>query len=392
MRSKPMTEGQPHTSEEMLARLVGFDTTSRLSNLKLIDFVTAYLAAHGIASTRIHNEDKTKANLFATIGPGGAGGVVLSGHTDVVPVDDQDWSSDPFGLSERGGRLYGRGSSDMKGFLACVLALVPEMMAAGLKQPIHLAFSYDEEVGCIGVGSMIAHVVAQGIRPTLCIVGEPTSMRVINAHKSINSFRTKITGHETHSSRTEEGVSAIFVAADLLAFLEGLAEEMKRRGDPSGRFDPPYTSLSVGTIEGGTAVNIVPRHCTFAWEYRALPSQESEEIVRRFHEHCASDIVPALKHRAPGAGVETTARSSAPGLLMPPGSPEETLVLGLAERNSAEAVSYATEAGLFQQAEIPTFVCGPGDIAQAHKPDEFIEVSQLRACEAFLRRLIRHIS
>ena len=278
---------QRATTEELLAALVGFDTTSRLSNLALIDYVAAYLARFGIASTRIHNDEKTKANLFATIGPGTSGGFVLSGHTDVVPVDGQAWTSDPFVLTERGTRLYGRGACDMKGFLACVLAAVPDMAAAKLKRPIHLCFSYDEEVGCVGVGSMIAHIVAAGIKPALCIIGEPSSMRVINAHKSINSFRTTVTGHSAHSSRTQEGVSAILAAAKLMTFLDNLAKEMQERGDPSGRFDPPYTSLSVGLVQGGTAVNIIPKDCTFAWEYRALPEGDTGEIAQRFDARCA---------------------------------------------------------------------------------------------------------
>jgi len=381
---------QRATSEELLAALVGFDTTSRLSNLRLIDYVAAYLGAFGIVSTRIHNEDRTKANLFATIGEG-AGGIVLSGHTDVVPVDGQNWTSEPFDLTARDGRLYGRGSCDMKGFLACVLAAVPDMVAAKLKRPIHLAFSYDEEVGCIGVGSMIAHVTRAGIRPSLCIVGEPSSMRVINAHKAIRSFRTTILGHSAHSSRTNEGVNAIMIAANLMVFLDDIAKEMERRGDPSARFDPPYTSLSIGMIEGGTAVNIIPRECTFAWEYRALPDGDIDEIANRFAAHCDS-VAAKIKERSSDSGVFNRLRSAAPGLFMASGAPQEALVLGLAERNAVEAVSYATEAGLFQETEIPTYVCGPGDIAHAHKPNEFIENGQLRLCERFLSRLIDHLS
>lgn len=380
------------SSEELLTALVGFDTTSRLSNLALIDYVAGYLAQYGIASTRIHNEDKTKANLFATIGAGSTGGIVLSGHTDVVPVDGQDWQSPPFTLTERDGKLYGRGACDMKGFIACVLAAVPNMSAAPLKHPIHLAFSYDEEVGCIGVGSMIEHIVRERIKPSLCIIGEPTSMRVINAHKSINSFRTTVIGHSAHSSRTQEGVSAIFGAARLITFLGEIAEEMHSRGDPSGRFDPPYTSLSVGLIEGGSAVNIIPKECTFAWEYRALPESDQDEIIARFRHYCEHEVAPEMKRRAGEAGIVTRARSQAPGLFMPAGAPQEAIVLGLAERNGTEAVSYATEGGLFQRSEIPTYVCGPGDIAQAHKPDEFVPRSDLRACERFLSRVIAHLS
>jgi acetylornithine deacetylase len=237
---------------------------------------------------------------------------------------------------------------------------------------------------------MIEHIVRNGIRPSLCIIGEPTSMRVINAHKSINSFRTTVTGHSAHSSRTQEGVNAIFNAARLISFLDEIAEEMRERGDPSGRFDPPYTSLSVGLIEGGSAVNIIPKECTFAWEYRALPASDQNEIVTRFKHYCDHEVAPEMKRRASEAGIQTRPRSQAPGLFMPAGAPEESVILGLAERNATEAVSYATEGGLFQQAEIPTYVCGPGDIAQAHKPDEFVPRSDLRTCERFLQRVIAH--
>jgi acetylornithine deacetylase len=382
---------QRATTEELLAALVAFDTTSRLSNLDLIDYVAAYLKSFGIASARVFNEDKTKANLIATIGPGGEGGVVLSGHTDVVPVDGQAWSSNPFALTAREGRLFGRGACDMKSFLAAVLAAVPDMVAAPLKRAIHLAFSYDEEVGCLGAPSLIAHIVRMGLKPALCIVGEPTSMHVVNAHKSIRSFRTKVTGHSAHSSRTEEGLNAILAAVRLMTFLDDLGTELRARGDPSGRFDPPYTSLSVGVVQGGTAVNIIPNECIFGWEYRALPASDQDEIERRFGAHCER-AVAGLKERAAEAGIETRLRSKAPGLMMPANAPEERLVLSLAAERAAGAVSYATEGGLYQRAEIPTYVCGPGDIAQAHKADEFVAVADLRLCERFLRRLMAHLS
>lgn len=380
------------TSEELLSRLIAFDTTSRLSNLDLLAFVEARLEPLGFETLRLYNSERTKANLFATIGPRMNGGIVLSGHTDVVPVDGQPWDSDPFRLTKKGERLYGRGTADMKSFLAVCLALAGEMAQAPLERPIHLAFSYDEEVGCIGVGSMIRHIVEAGTRPSLVIVGEPTSMRIVNAHKSIRSARTAVTGLEAHSSRTHEGVSAIVHAAELVAFLSSLGEEMKTRGDPSGRFDPPYTSLSIGLIEGGTAVNIIPRACTFAWEYRALPGANEREILERFMAHCDEIVLPRMKARFDGARIETVPRSFAPGLRAAAASPEENLLLHLAGQNSAHAVSYATEGGLFQADGFPTFVCGPGDIAEAHKPNEFIDREQIVLCEAFIRRLIAHLS
>ncbi|TNE36912.1 MAG: acetylornithine deacetylase [Alphaproteobacteria bacterium] len=374
-------------SRDMIERLISFDTTSRLSNLALVEFVEDYLRGYGIAPKRIYNDDKTKANLLATIGPDVEGGVVLSGHTDVVPVDDQDWTSDPFIVDEREDKLFGRGTADMKSFVAIALAHVPDMVAADLKRPIHLAFSYDEEVGCIGVGSMIAHMSAHLPRPRAVIVGEPTSMRVINAHKGIRSFMTEVTGLEAHSSQQQLGVNAIVIATKLITFLSDIFEEMKERGDPSGRFEPPHTTVQIGTIHGGTAINIIPHHCSFGWEYRSLPSQDADEIYHRFLDY-AGELEAHMQKMSPQCRIVTRQRALAPGLKVDEGSEAETLALALAEQNETHAVSYGTEAGLFQQAEMPTVICGPGDIAQAHRPDEFIELSQVAACERFVQRLI----
>ncbi|MDE1172070.1 MAG: acetylornithine deacetylase [Parvibaculaceae bacterium] len=383
-----MTHARHYSARELIDRLVSFDTVSRNSNLALIDFIEDYLAGHGVASRRVSNEDGTKANLFATIGPAGrAGGIVLSGHTDVVPVDGQDWASDPFEVSERDGRLYGRGTSDMKSFIALGLAALPDFLARELQVPIHFALSYDEEVGCLGVRPMIDEIIRGLPRPQAVIVGEPTMMKVINAHKSIHSFHTTVTGLEAHSSATDEGVNAIAYASELIGFLNQLADEMRARGDKSGRFQPPFTTLSIGVILGGTAVNIIPRKCTFSWEYRCVPDQDPDEILTRFTDYARTRILPRMKAVSPDAHIETILRAASPGLRAEDGSSAETLVLKLARQNATEAVSYATEAGLFQIADIPTVVCGPGDIAQAHKPDEFIELSQIAACEAFMQRL-----
>ncbi|HMM15039.1 MAG TPA: acetylornithine deacetylase [Parvibaculum sp.] len=376
------------STREMLERLVSFDTTSRNSNLELIAFVETYLSAHGVSCRLIANEDDTKANLFATIGPADrAGGIVLSGHTDVVPVDGQDWTSDPFAVVEREGRLVGRGTSDMKGFIASALAHVPEFLARGPQIPVHLALSYDEEVGCLGVRPMIDAVIRTLPKPQVVIVGEPSSMKVVNAHKGIQSYVTKVTGLEFHSSQTHQGVSAIQYAAELITFLMKLADEMRERGDATGRFRPPYTTISVGTIKGGSAVNIIPRSCTFGWECRPLPDLDPEEIITRFTAFAEREVLPRMRAIYPQAGIETSVRARSPGLAPEEGSPAETLVMKLAQCNSAEAVSYNTEAGLFQLADIPTVVCGPGSIDQAHKPDEFIELSQLAECDRFMMRL-----
>lgn len=388
-----MPAPQHVTPREMIERLVGFDTTSHLSNLALIEYVESYLASHGVASRRVTSEDGTKANLFATLGPADqAGGIVLSGHTDVVPVEGQDWSSDPFRIVERDGKLFGRGTSDMKGFIAVALAFVPAFLKGGPQVPIHFALSYDEEVGCLGVRPMIDGIIRSMPRPQVVIVGEPSSMKVVNAHKSIQSYRTIVTGLESHSSATDKGVNAVMYAAELIGFLAQMAEEMRQRGDASGRFRPPYTTVNVGPIKGGTALNIIPKTCSFLWEYRALPDLDPEEIITRFNDHAEKNVLPRMRAVHPGAAIETRVRAQAPGLVPDEGSPGETLVMKLAQCNSAEAVSYGTEAGLFQLADIPTVVCGPGDITQAHKPDEFVEISQIAECERFMQRLADFVS
>jgi acetylornithine deacetylase len=372
----------------MLARLVAFDTTSRLSNLALIDFVRGYLDRYGIRSELVFDATGAKANLYATIGAADRGGIVLSGHTDVVPVDDQDWSSDPFTLEVRDGRLYGRGTADMKGFIACCLARVPDWVGRPLAEPVHLAFSYDEEVGCLGVHGLIDHVVANHPRPRLCIVGEPTSMAVVDAHKGIRSFVTEVTGLEAHSSATHVGVNAIMAAAEMIAFLNRLADELAAEGDPSGRFTPGHTTISVGTIEGGTAVNIIPRHCRFGWEFRPLPDADADAILARVQAHAEEVVLPRMRAKHPDAAIVTRPRSACPPLRPEPGSAAESLAKVLIGTNETHAVSYTTEAGLFQNSGgIPTVVCGPGDILQAHRPDEYVARDQLATCGTFLERL-----
>ena len=388
-----MPAPQHFTPREMIEKLVSYDTTSHLSNLELIAFVETYLGSHGIASRRVMNEDGTKANLCATLGDETqAGGLVRSGHTEVVPVEGQDWSSDPFSIVEKNGRLFGRGTSDMKSFIAIALAFVPEFLKGGPKIPVHFALSYDEEVGCLGVRPMIESIIRDLPKPQVVIVGEPSSMKVVNAHKGIQSYQTTVTGLEFHSSQTHLGVSAIQHAAELISFLMKLAEEMRERGDSSSRFSPPYTTINVGTIKGGTALNIIPKKCSFLWEYRSLPDADPAEIITRFNKHAEETVLPRMQAVFPGAKIETATRAQSPGLAALDGDPGETLVMKLAQCNSAEAVSYNTEAGRFQIADIPTVVCGPGDSAQAHKPDEFVELSQIRECETFMRRLADYVS
>jgi acetylornithine deacetylase len=380
--------GPSAAAREMLARLVAFDTTSAKSNLALIDFVRSHLAAHGVESRLTFDDGKAKANLYASLGPAEAGGVVLSGHTDVVPVEGQPWSSDPFSLREADGRLYGRGSADMKGFIALLLALVPEILAAGLKHPVHIALSYDEELGCLGAPRMIADIAANLPQPALAVIGEPTRLRLGNRHKGCYGYRLEVTGRDGHSSAPDRGVNAIAHAAEAIAFLGRLADRFRREGPFDPGFDPPHTTLNIGEIEGGTAVNIVARTCRLGWEFRPIPATDPkavEEEVRRFVE---GDLAPRLKAKAPEAGVSLRASCAVPPLVPKPGSAAEALVRRLTGANEAIGISFGTEAGQFQEIGLDAVVCGPGSIEQAHKPDEYIELSQLAEGEAFLRRLI----
>jgi acetylornithine deacetylase len=380
---------EPSATRELLGQLIAFDTTSRNSNEPLIEFVEDYLGALGVPAVRVDYQPG-KTNLWATIGPDIAGGIVLSGHTDVVPVDGQAWTSDPFSAVERAGKIYGRGTADMKGFLAACLALVPEFLGKPLKRPIHLAFSCDEEVGCTGVRPLIERIVAGDLpRPSAAIIGEPTLMKVVNGHKSTLSFVTEVEGHEAHSSLSHQGVNAIMVAGELISEITAIAGEMRERGDPTGRFDPPYSSVHIGTISGGTARNIVPRCCTFHWETRIIPGQDPDEIPERL-DRLAETLLPAMHAVSPTTGITTRRKNIVPPLMPVPGSPAEALALQLTGGNDTGAVSYGTEAGLFQVAGIPAVICGPGSIEQAHKPDEFVAVSELERCEGFLRRLAEY--
>jgi acetylornithine deacetylase len=383
--------GATYSPREMIDRLVSFDTTSRDSNLGLIDFVADYLKGHSLKPLLVPNAKGTKANLYVTIGPDEPGGIVLSGHTDVVPVDGQQWTSDPFKIVERDGRLFGRGTCDMKSFCAIALAAVPAFVAARPQTPIHVALSYDEEIGCLGVRSLIARIAQDLPKPRLVIIGEPSDMQVVNAHKGIRAFRTTVTGRESHSSHTDKGVNAVMVAAELIVYLEKLAEEMRRRGDATGRFDPPYTTVQSSVIHGGTALNILARECTFQWEYRFLPGTNEDEIGERFTRYAQDEILPRLRRVAKEADIATVAGARVPALMPEKDCPAEALARQLSGRNSAEAVSYGTEAGLFQEAGIPAVVCGPGSILQAHKPDEFVALEQIDACVAFMQRLVDHV-
>lgn len=377
-----------HTSTviEILARLVSFDTTSRNSNRALVRYVEDYLAALGVASRLVPTEDGAKASLFATIGPEDVPGVALSGHTDVVPVDGQDWDSDPFELTARDGRLYGRGTTDMKGFLACVLAAVPEFQSRRLAVPIHIAFSYDEEVGCIGVRPMLDEFGARLPRPRMAIVGEPTGMTVVDAHKGPVRWQVDVQGRAAHSSMAPLGVNAITYAGRLLGELERMERDLRDRA-PEPRFDPPYPTLQVTELAGGTASNIVPVSCRFGFEVRALPGLDIAAIERRLRDFAETHCLPEMRRVAPESEISIRLANHVPPFFADQEAEVVPLVLRLLGQNETYAVSYATEAGLFQDAAVPSVVCGPGHIAQAHTANEWIAVSELDACMKFLTRL-----
>jgi acetylornithine deacetylase len=371
-----------------LGRLVAFDTTSRGSNLELIAHVESLLAGLGVASRRVANADGSKANLLASIGPAFEGGVVLSGHTDVVPVDGQAWTSDPFTVQRRETRLYGRGTCDMKGFLALALAAAPDFAAARLQRPVHLAFSYDEEIGCLGAPGLIEEITRSLPRPAAVIVGEPTNMEAVSGHKGITSFRVTVLGHEAHSSLTHLGVSANTAAIRLMAGLVALSERLERDADPASPFLPKGASLTVGVINGGTALNILARRCVFGFDLRTPPGLEPMVLLADFFAE-AEALDAAMKARFADAGVVVERRSNVPALAPAPGGAAEAFARRLAGDNGPpRAVSYAAEAGQFQQAGYSVVICGPGSIDQAHQPDEYVEIAQMERGAAFMARLL----
>ena len=376
------------TPLELLERLVSFDTESSKSNLPLIDFVEDYLKAWNVSVVRMFNAAGDKAALFATIGPIDGGGIVLSGHTDVVPVTGQSWTSDPFRLRVEGERAYGRGSVDMKGFCALCLALVPDFLARDLRTPVHILLSYDEETTCLGPVDIIRRFGRDLPMPKAVIVGEPTKLEVADAHKSVVTFNTVVHGFEAHSAKPSLGANAVSAAAELVCELNRLGDEMIERGDPTGRFDPPHTTIHVGTITGGTARNILAKECRFHWEFRGVPGLDPDEIPSRLDRFAQDVALKRLNRYGRFGRIETIMEISVPGLEPEPGSEAERLGLRLAKRNATVSVPFATEAGRFQEAGIPTIVCGPGSIDQAHQPDEYISLADLAAGETFLKGVV----
>jgi len=377
---------------EMATRGVAFDTTSRTSSLALIEFIRDYLDDYGVKSELVRDPTMPKANLYATIGAQDRGGILLSGHTDVVPVDDQDWHSDPFALVEKDDRLYGRGSADMKGFIATVLSLVPVLVQRKLREPIHLSFSYDEEIGCVGVRTLIAELVKRPNKPRLAIVGEPTEMQVGVGHKGKRSVRCHVHGHEAHSSLIHLGVNAVEAAAELVAFLKSMARRKRIEGPFDDSYDPPYSSIHTGLIHGGTALNIVPRDCQFDFEIRVLPGEDPGPLIDELRHFAATNILPEMHAVDPATGIDFEQLTDAAGLDTPVDHEATQLAAALSGSNGTIKVAFGTEGGLFSEAGIPTVICGPGSIDQAHKPDEFVALEQIARCETFLRRLVDRLS
>ena len=377
------------SSIDMLKRLVAFDTTSRNSNLELIHYIRDYLTDFGVESTLVPNAEGTKANLFASLGPDREGGIVLSGHTDVVPVDGQPWKTDPWDVTEKDdGNLYGRGTCDMKGFVAACLANVPAFQRARLKVPMHFAFSYDEEIGCLGAHALAERLVGAAPRPQAVIVGEPTMMGVVNAENAGGGIIATFTGFEAHSSMTHLGVSAIHFAGDFIHWLNELQVELAQRKRTDIDTVPGHTTINVGVINGGTAGNILARECTLNWGYRTLPGDDPWEVQRRAEKYIAELLLPKMRARHPDANITLRRRSFVPGLLPQENEEASKLALQWTGGNRTYAVPYGTEAGIFRSHGIPTVICGPGDIAQAHQPNEFVARSQMDACDAFLGKMI----
>ncbi len=388
MNDERQIDGITGRAVQLLKLLVTFDSTSRNSNLPIIDFIKKHLQDHRVFCTAIPSADGSKSNLLARIGPEVADGVILSGHTDVVPVDGQEWSSDPFTLTERDGRLYGRGAADMKGFLAICLAMLPEFSRLQLQRPIWLAFSYDEEIGCLGAPVLLEHITKNIPKPAFAVIGEPTRMQVVTAHKGVLSFETSVRGMEWHSSQPHMGVNAVQVACELVQYLTAMAAVLATSGLQDARFDPPCSTVHTGIIQGGTARNIVPRECRFQWEIRPLPNEDGDTLFSRFEQRCR-EVEATMRKTAPDAVIATRPISHMPGVTLPAEAQHAAqTVMRWANTNEECAVSFGTEAGVFNDYGVPAIICGPGSIEQAHKPDEFIEHEQLRECAAFMLRLI----
>jgi acetylornithine deacetylase len=380
------------SSRDVLKALVAFDTTSRESNLQLIEFVRDYLASFDVPCELIYNQQRSKANLFATIGPTDKPGIVLSGHTDVVPVDGQPWTVPPFELTERDGKVYGRGTADMKGYIACVLALVPSLVSTSLRLPVHIALSYDEEVGCLGVRSLLAELEQRPVKPMLCIIGEPTELKPVLGHKGKLAIRCDIHGHACHSAYAPLGVNAIEYAAELIGELGRIGDRLKAPEHHDVRFDPPFSTVQTGMIGGGKALNIVPADCRFDFEIRALPSHDPNDVARDLKTYAEQHVLPRMRAVSDRSEIRFSELSAYPGLATDAHSEAAELIAAFCGSRAFGTVAFGTEGGLFDAAGIPTVVCGPGSMDQGHKPDEFVSLDQLNACDAMLQRMLLSIS
>ena len=379
------------SSRALLAELVGFDTTSRESNLQLIEFVRDYLHGLGVPCQLIYNEQRSKANLFATVGPDDRPGIVLSGHTDVVPVDGQPWSVPPFTLTEHDGRLYGRGTADMKGYIACVLAAVPALLATPLRMPVHIALSYDEEVGCLGVRSLLAELALRPHTPLLCIIGEPTELKPVLGHKGKLAMRCDVHGAACHSAYAPQGVNAIEYAAELIGELGRIGARLRAPELHDPRFDPPFSTVQTGVISGGKALNIVPADCCFDFEVRALPAHDPRQVAEQLQRYARQEVLPRMQAVNGDSAIEFSELSAYPGLATDRHSQAAQLIARFCGNDDFGTVAFGTEGGLFDAIGIATVVCGPGSMDQGHKPDEFVSVAQLAACDAMLARIAAYL-
>ncbi|MDI2590784.1 acetylornithine deacetylase [Pseudomonas sp. 681] len=380
-----------NSSRDLLETLVAFDTTSRESNLHLIDFVRDYLAGFDVPCELVYNASRSKANLFATLGPADQPGIVLSGHTDVVPVDGQPWTVPPFELSEREGKLYGRGTADMKGYIACVLALVPALVHAPLRRPVHIALSYDEEVGCLGVRSLLKALEQRPVKPMLCIIGEPTELKPVLGHKGKLAMRCDVHGQACHSAYAPLGVNAIEYAAELIGELGRIGRRLQAPEHHDKRFDPPFSTVQTGVICGGKALNIVPADCRFDFEIRALPSHDPSEVAQQLQAYAEQQVLPRMRAVSEQSAIHFSELSTYPGLATDAHSEAAQLIAEFSGSRAFGTVAFGTEGGLFDAAGIPTVVCGPGSMEQGHKPDEFVSLEQLEGCDAMLRRMLESI-
>jgi acetylornithine deacetylase len=385
------SEGLSPAARNMIERLIAFNTVSRDSNLGLIEWVRDYLEGFGAKTRLTHDATGKKANLFATLGDSKKPGLILSGHTDVVPVDGQNWDTDPFVATEKDGKLFARGSADMKGFIGIILSQAPQFIAAlnsnKLDAPLHYALSYDEEVGCLGVRSLIRDLEANDIRPAGCVVGEPTSMQPIIAHKGTHRFRCAVHGREAHSSYVTYGVNAIEYAARVVVFIRQIADRLAQIEQRDYGFTVPYSTLSTGVIRGGIAANVVPKDCEFQFDMRTLPNASPDALYQEIRAY-AEQLSLEMKAVDPESGIDLVWASQTVGLAASETDAIVRWAMQLSRNASVGKVSYGTEAGLFQKMGVPTVICGPGDIAEAHRPNEFVSLDQLAQCEAFMNRIL----